>query len=418
MSRFSKDHVPVYRLHKPSGKARVRIDGRDHYLGAHGTAESREAYNQLIARWFAAGRNATALAVMQEQAAADVVTVEQVLAAFLIHAQQHYRGRDGGQSLELVNFKHVMILLRRMFGKTDAGKFRAKSLKMCRDEMIRARLSRKTINRRVGRIRHIFSWAVSDELVPASVIVSLQAVTGLQAGRSDAREKAPVKAVSEQYVRQAIRHANRIVAAMLELQTMTGMRSGELVIMRTGDINRSDPRVWTYRPAWHKNQHRDQDRIVYLGKQAQEIIGPFLRLDPTAYLFSPAEAEFERKAALSAARKTPITCGNSIGTNRVAKPRRQPGPRYTPGSYAVAVAKACDKAFPPPARLDTAALKAWRKANRFHPHQLRHTAATRFRKENGIETARVLLGQKSLDSTQIYAEADQEKAVKAVGKAG
>ena len=29
-----------YRLHKPTGQAVVRIDGRDHYLGKHGTEVS------------------------------------------------------------------------------------------------------------------------------------------------------------------------------------------------------------------------------------------------------------------------------------------------------------------------------------------------------------------------------------------
>ena len=32
---------PSYRLHKPSGQAVVTLNGRDYYLGKHGTAESR-----------------------------------------------------------------------------------------------------------------------------------------------------------------------------------------------------------------------------------------------------------------------------------------------------------------------------------------------------------------------------------------
>ena len=44
---------PAYGLHKPSGQARVRIDGEDHYLGVYGTPESRDRYDDLIAEWFA-----------------------------------------------------------------------------------------------------------------------------------------------------------------------------------------------------------------------------------------------------------------------------------------------------------------------------------------------------------------------------
>ena len=41
---------PSYLLHKPTGQARVRIDGKDHYLGPYGSDESRIAYGKLIAQ--------------------------------------------------------------------------------------------------------------------------------------------------------------------------------------------------------------------------------------------------------------------------------------------------------------------------------------------------------------------------------
>lgn len=48
--------VPGYRLHKASGQAVVTLDGHDHYLGKHGTPESAQAYEQLVATWLAHGR--------------------------------------------------------------------------------------------------------------------------------------------------------------------------------------------------------------------------------------------------------------------------------------------------------------------------------------------------------------------------
>ncbi len=42
-------HVPAYRLHKPSGQARVIIDGKHVYLGGYGSPESREKYARLLA---------------------------------------------------------------------------------------------------------------------------------------------------------------------------------------------------------------------------------------------------------------------------------------------------------------------------------------------------------------------------------
>ena len=42
---------PSYRLHKASGQAVVTIGGKDHYLGVHGTPESRLRYERLISAW-------------------------------------------------------------------------------------------------------------------------------------------------------------------------------------------------------------------------------------------------------------------------------------------------------------------------------------------------------------------------------
>ena len=44
-----RSHVPSYRLHKPSGQARVIINGEHIYLGKYGSRESREKYSKLIA---------------------------------------------------------------------------------------------------------------------------------------------------------------------------------------------------------------------------------------------------------------------------------------------------------------------------------------------------------------------------------
>ncbi len=42
-------HVPGSLLHKPSGQARVIIDGKHIYLGEYGSPESREKYARLMA---------------------------------------------------------------------------------------------------------------------------------------------------------------------------------------------------------------------------------------------------------------------------------------------------------------------------------------------------------------------------------
>jgi len=58
-----KNPVPAYLLHKPTGKARVRLKNgsryRDVYLGEYGSPESYEKYRQIVAiaqHWQTGGR--------------------------------------------------------------------------------------------------------------------------------------------------------------------------------------------------------------------------------------------------------------------------------------------------------------------------------------------------------------------------
>ena len=50
-------HVPSYRLHKPSGQARVIVHGQHIYLGRYGSSESREKYARIVAESTVAQEN-------------------------------------------------------------------------------------------------------------------------------------------------------------------------------------------------------------------------------------------------------------------------------------------------------------------------------------------------------------------------
>lgn|GEM_PF-2378651 len=91
---------------------------------------------------------------------------------------------------------------------------------------------------------------------------------------------------------------------------------------------------------------------------------------------------------------------------------------YTSQSYARAIRNACAKAFPPGSELDRPALLEWNRKHAWAPNQLRHSMATNVRKSHGIEAAQVLLGHSEIGVTQIYAEADREKAIEVIRKIG
>jgi integrase len=419
--------------HKASDQAIVRLGGRDFYLGPWGSKTARNEYDRLIAEWLVGGRRAP-------KASTDGLTITELLAAFWDHAEVYYRHPDGTPSSEIHCLRDALKILRRLYGHTPAGEFGPLALKAVREAMIEARWGRKNINRRIGRIKRVFKWATENELIPLSIFHGLQAVAGLKAGRSGARETEAVKPVPEARVLEVLPHVSRQVAAMIQLQMITGMRPGEVVTMRGIDIDMTE-KLWLYRPARHKTQYLDHDRFVILGPRAQEILRPFLKTDLNAHLFSPADAEAERRQKQHEHRKTPLSCGNKPGTNIKRKPKKQPQLRYRVNSYAHAIKYACEKLYPLPQHLrrkviengklearDTwrkgqmpeqkAEIKAWRADHSWHPHQLRHSAATNLRKTFGLEPAQVILGHKTLTVTQVYAEKNIETAMRIMAEVG
>src|SRR5438270_12142080 len=78
--------TPSYRHHKPSGQAVVRLDGRDVYLGRHGTQESRAEYDRIVAEWLTNGRRLAA----PDLTAGPDLTVNEMLLAYLRHADGYY----------------------------------------------------------------------------------------------------------------------------------------------------------------------------------------------------------------------------------------------------------------------------------------------------------------------------------------
>jgi len=178
--------IPALRHHRPSGQASVRIDGRDHYLGKHGTPESLEKYDRLIARWLT-GRHDTLPAPVPTPRA---LTVSEMILAYYRHAEGYYRGLDGPTG-ELENLVVALRPLRKLYGSTPAADFGPLALQVVRDEMIRSGLSRTTINARVHRVRRVFRWAASAEMIPGSIVHDLETVGPLKKGRTVAPETDP-----------------------------------------------------------------------------------------------------------------------------------------------------------------------------------------------------------------------------------
>jgi integrase len=238
-------------------------------------------------------------------------------------------------------------------------------------------------------------------LVPVAVHQALTTVAGLAKNRSAAREKPPVGPVPEGHVEAVLPLVSPVIAAMIRLQRLTGMRPQEVVHLRPADVDRSDPACWVYKPRRHKTEHHDRERVIFLGPRSQEILRPWLDREPETYCFRPCDAVEHRYSRARARRRSPMTPSQVA---RKPKPdgKRRPGGCYTKDSYRVAIRRACLRAGIPP----------------WAPNQLRHSQATELRRRFGIEAAQAVLGHSELDVTQVYAERDLARAREIMRESG
>jgi integrase len=294
--------VPSYRHHKPSGQAVVTLNGRDLYLGKHGSSESRAEYQRLVGEWLTRGG-------LPPVAMADL-TIAELMVPYLKHAESYYV-KDGRQTSEVTLIRLALRELNSRYGSTEAHKFGPIALRAVRQAYVDAGLSRRECNRRTQLVVRFFKWCVAEESVPPSLLEGLKAVPGLRRGKCEVRETAAIRPVALDAVDATLPHLPGQVQAMVQLQRLSGMRPGEVVQMRTMDLDRSGD-VWTYTPSSHKTEHHGRERVVYVGPLAQEILLPWLRADQEAYLFQPCEVIATLQAQRRLARKTPLTCSVEI----------------------------------------------------------------------------------------------------------
>jgi integrase len=402
MPRTPSNVPPPYPKKPHNGQARITVraaDGRrkDLVLGPHGSAESLAEYRRVLAELGAHGGH---YPVQPGVPVAADLTVNEVLLQYWRWAEEHYRDPEGNPSRELVNLKDAVRPLKALYGHTPAREFGPTALRALQQELVKAGLCRSVVNFRVNRIRRVFKWAASFELLPVAVHQALQTVPGLRRGHGKVREADPVQPVLEEHVNATLPFLPAPVRAMVELQRLTGCRPGEVMAMRAIDLTMTGL-VWTYRPASHKNRHRGLDRVIFLGPLAQTVVKPFLTTELEAYLFSPraaAEAMRRRRAEQRKTKRTP----SELRRQRKATPKRKPADRYTRVSYRQAIVRACNKAGVP----------------EWSPLQLRHTAATAIRAKFGVEAAKVILGHTKVETTQIYAERDLGKAKEIMAEIG
>ena len=355
---------PSYLLHQPTGQARVRTGGRDYYLGPYGSDESRIAYGKLIAQ-IGSGIPIDPIAdskrgsLPRNESDDPGPSVGELCLVFLRHAETHYV-KNGKQTSEVFILKSVIRPLNDLYGMLPAKDFGPLALKAVRTKMVELGWCRDTINAGMSRIRRIFKHAIANELIDGSILQRLQCVAPLLAGRTEAHDNAPRSAVESDDITSVRKLVSPMVRDLIELQRLTGSRSGELLKLTTGAINRTGD-VWAARLGDHKAVHHGKSRTLHFGPHAQLILTKYLSADPDERLF-----------------------------------------RMTGAAYRRAITRACEKLG----------------IDRWVPHQLRHTNADAVREEFGLEHTQAVLGHAKANMTEHYAKASSKKAAEVARKIG
>ena len=261
-------------------------------------------------------------------------------------------------------------VVRSLFADTPLTEFGPLRLRIVRDAMVagdpnakpkpRKPWARKTVNRHMNRVRGIFRWGVSFELVPESVATALSMVRNLTPGESPAVDYAPRRAVPQadiEAVRAQLREYHRDI---FDLLLLTGARPGEIVSLRTKDVKRTGD-VWRADLEKHKTVKYGKQRTLFFNGAAQAILLKHMKFVPEALIF----------------------------------PTRR-------DNFGVVIKRACKRAGVTP----------------FVAHQLRHTVATRLADDVGAEAAQRLLGHSSAVMTETYTLAAEKQAIAAARTLG
>lgn len=364
MKRFPK----YPRCAHSSGQARIVIAGKSYYLGTFNSDASWKYYKRLRELWQKSRMEGSAFNI-------EILglTIQDLAEKYHDHITEYFTDSEGNVGSEVTYFPYAIKALLELHGEVLAADFSPKHLKEYQKHRARE-VIRSTINKDTGRIKRMFKWAASEELIPVAVHQKLATVEGLRKGRCGVRDGEPVLPADPEDVFRTLPFLAEPVRSMVEFEMLTGLRPGEVCRLHIDEIDRSDVitvgevTLWVYRPKHHKTEWKGHAKEIPVGPLAQKVLLPWLEI-AQGYLF--------------------------LGTNADKG-------HYRVSSYAQAVQRGCDRA----------------KVKRWTPNQLRHLAAHRATHEFDLDAARALLGHQDAQITQRYAGRDMLRAAQVAAKLG
>lgn len=387
---------PKYRKHTLRNFGFIEWNGHRHRLpGEYNSPESKEAYKKFLAEEVYGQER-------QVDRPKGRLGLGELILMYDSFAESYYPPAPS----EYDFIKASISPLLELFPTLVANEFGPLKLKQYQAYLDKPDVTRNYVNGRIRRVKQMFKWAASEELVPVTVYQALLTVPGLKAGRSQSKESAPKQPVPWSHVDAVLKSMPPTLRAMVLLQWHCGARGQNIISLRPCDLDRTQsPVVW--KPPKHKTVHHGHELTIFLGPQAMKAIEPFLDCGPEEYCFSPRDSATWIADQREKNRKSKRTPGQKrVGVNR------RIGKRYSSRTYRQAIEYAIDRCNKERKELDLEAIPKW------GPHMLRHAKATELRKKYGLEEAQVTLGHKSLDITQVYAQKNLDLARKIAMESG
>lgn len=365
--------------HKHSGKGYAWNKGRQIYFpGKHGSPESLRGYRRFLE---------SLLGERQDFSPRDT-SVAELMECWLL---------ENEPDISAKNYHHYLQCAKEVIeaGLADSltCDFGPRKLKEFVGFLVDRGLARSTINQRISRLKCMFKWGVSEEMVPPDICHSLYSVRGMKSGQTAAPDPVQRRPVDWSRVEELDGYLSQTVVAMCRLQWLTGMRSENICCLRMLDVDISDS-VWVYRPSQHKTAWRGKGLAVPLGPQGQALIEKCLGgRGRDEFVFRPCDSlEWHARN----------TEGFKMWVNRKA------GEQFTPNTFRQAVMRAqarvagldISRRLPTKQQFLDAGWDPWT------PYQLRHAAASRIRQGHSIEEVRAYMGHSTVQATGIYSEHD------------
>lgn len=377
--------------HNPSGRGYCWHKGKQIYFaGQHNTPESLSEYRSFILENFSE--------------ISDFGVGKKTVAWLITKWKEEHKGE-----LKRENWHHYMqcfkVLDETGMSLLEAATFGPKLLKKVRQEMVARGWAMATVNERTGRIKTMFKWAASEEMVPGSLVSDLYTVSGLRAGRTEAPSPVSRRPVEWEEVEAISEHLSPTVIGLCRLQWLTGMRSANLCDLKMASVEVAGD-VWVYRPGSHKNLWRGKGLAIAIGPEGQSLIKQHLGdRGHNEFVFRPIDSVRWHVANSPKCHEQKTRKHKDCFT---ASTMRQAVLRAQARAAGVATA-------PKTPTVEEIAATGW---NVWTPYQLRHAAITRLASQFSMEHVKAYMGHASVQTTYLYSDHNLAQAKEIARKCG